>query len=786
MASLPEGTTILRSGSSAAMQQQQPQPRPGPTKENAAALPPKDSSVIDQWLREQPLTRPIIEHFDPPAPAPMPPGGAIPTRTTEGMPLWEQFWQSQIVTPFMKGVAGMRAIPRMLYEVGRGDWSANVVQRDTPLGQIPDVEIGFDWSKEAPNPTAAKIMPTYGEIRAEQYKGTGIPETEATSKIGQYSAKAMEAAVPVLLGMPPGASSAGPAIGGAMAGSVGGNVARDLGAPEGVALGIEMATGVGAPAAASKVARTIPQALAPQRSAAANIMNEMRGDLTNAEIAAAREFQQQAASEGYTLSLAQAAAHLYPGRAAGFQNLQRVIESAVGGEELKAAMAGQTQQFRQGVQANTQRATPFRDPVTGEDVTTYSPEARENLPGMLQERGEQTLQRQREARGEQTRPQYQQAEGIAPGQYYFSPEREGVWREFFDRPTMRRTLEQLHAEKVGAGQPVHQFLQFDEAGRLTGIEGVPSPNDIDDIIKAMQRDIDARKNEVGYVADNDPMVYLKNQLQEMAAADIPNYQTAQFTHGQLSPAVQRQQEGTVGAFTRAGQGAAPDAAFTQKMMTLLPKNPKVTSPESLRSALRQMNTRGDPLMQQAMERHIRGQFEEIARATKTNQLSEGGGAGFRAWMAGNPDQAAQLRVAIEETYGPERWQAFQNMLDYMQASGNRLVPGSQTTFNQAILDLLQQPRFGVSPVDVVQGGAALASGQPTGLGVRAAQGIEGALKQVRGKTRTRHLVDIMLDRSLDPVWQQLSTARPDSPNFERLLGALIGYSTGATQRVPVP
>jgi hypothetical protein len=75
-------------------------------------------------------------------------------------------------------------------------------------------------------------------------------------------------------------------------------------------------------------------------------------------------------------------------------------------------------------------------------------------------------------------------------------------------------------------------------------------------------------------------------------------------------------------------------------------------------------------------------FNEAMRELQGG-ASQFSGARFAKEIAGNPQQRANLRAAIESLpNGAARWEGFEHLLDIMAATGTRQAKGSLTAFNE--------------------------------------------------------------------------------------------------------
>jgi hypothetical protein len=114
---------------------------------------------------------------------------------------------------------------------------------------------------------------------------------------------------------------------------------------------------------------------------------------------------------------------------------------------------------------------------------------------------------------------------------------------------------------------------------------------------------------------------------------------------------------------------------------LFPSNPLPASEGEIRDAVGAVARARPAVAQQLVRAHAEMVFNEAARDLQggANAFS---GAKFAKMIAGNSQQRANLRAAVEALpNGQERWQGFEQLLDVLSATGTRQPKGSLTAFN---------------------------------------------------------------------------------------------------------
>jgi hypothetical protein len=130
-------------------------------------------------------------------------------------------------------------------------------------------------------------------------------------------------------------------------------------------------------------------------------------------------------------------------------------------------------------------------------------------------------------------------------------------------------------------------------------------------------------------------------------------------------------------------GKLADAPDTKRAINaIFQSNPLPGSEHEVATAIRAVAARRPAVAEQLVRAHAEMVFNEAARELQggANQFA---GAKFAKMIAGNSQQRANLRAAVEALpNGAQRWEGFERLLDIMAATGNRQPKGSLTAFNQ--------------------------------------------------------------------------------------------------------
>lgn len=756
MASLPEGTVVVRGGS-AAQQPQQPQPRPGPTKE-AAELQQQGQSYarrqlsdpIDIWLYENsPLMRKVIDYYNP-EPQKMGPGGASPVVTTEGMGFFERLGKLAR-TGAQDAAVGIRSLPRNLYEWGRGDIS--VGEGPWYLGTLKSTPTG------EPTPEWATHMPTTEEVRSDVNSKLSYPETRPVDASGRIFQRGVTGATGGAL--IPGAGAAG-AIGGAVGETVSAT-GEELGLPPSVTVPLGFVTGALGPAATTKAFSMATEAA---EAVPRQMMGQAARGATQAQIDEALALTRAVQGQGVNLTIPLALQQVTQGGTRRAGSLQRFVEEAPGGERLQRFQSQVPdqidQQMRQQIEA-----------IAGGPLPTG--EALQNLPGQVQQGAQQGVRRMERGVTAASDPNYEAALGRSVEEV-FGP-RHNEWMNVLDRPQIARAYRMSQNTRQSHGEPPNQWLQWlsNEDGTLRlNIADVPSARQLDDIVQELDNIISEGTSVTGKLNSEARAAFAeKRALMDLATSALPQYQTARFAHGQMAAPVSGVQQGPLGGLMRDAESA--ETQGKQQMQALLPENPENVDPQQVAMAVRTTQggrvggpRRVNPALRQSVAKHIEGVWDEASQMTSGEART--GPTKFRAKIAGNTAQGDNLNAAVTELAGPEVAAGFQTLLRVMETQRWHQPPGSPTASRLQMQQQIGASRLGMSLVEAAR--TAATGGR--NLLYRGFDALEEGLTRRRAAANAEHLTDLMIDPNLADTWRQLATMDPTSPNAQRLVRSILG------------
>jgi hypothetical protein len=367
-------------------------------------------------------------------------------------------------------------------------------------------------------------------------------------------------------------------------------------------------------------------------------------------------------------------------------------------------------------------------------VSPTTPNA--TIPGRLQTAGENLIRGAEKSLTENVSPLYQKAGGVS---IYPAP-------DILANPKIADAVKAVRntSEYGVKGAPTNSFetliaakkyLDDQYAGQMTATTGL-------------------KKGAAGVTgqAVNELSNYLKTNSSEYAKG-AHNYQVAQ--EKQIQPLKQS----LVGAI--AETTGIPEQMITQQSGILAPKNPKATFPEDIKRTV-ELLRRKDPTVAADWTRaELQGTFDRAARdkITGGNQF---GGANFAASITGNKAQKDNLQALVTASSGKDTWQGFENMLEIMQAQGQRVPTGSATTFN----NLLTQ--------EMESGGKGAFAKYLTSLPTMAREGIQA---WELGKN-TQILAKLLTDPKTVEKLNELAKTKPESTKARNIVNSVVGGYVG--------
>lgn len=239
-------------------------------------------------------------------------------------------------------------------------------------------------------------------------------------------------------------------------------------------------------------------------------------------------------------------------------------------------------------------------------------------------------------------------------------------------PQLNRHVANLPENSVGFLNEVKKYLD-------TAAENAAGP-------------MNAQRNQqvaAGYGAD-------ATTVRNAAVAASPDYEVALAVQAQARERyLQPLLNGPIGKL------AKDDLPTQNALSALFPPNPLPNSAQEIGQAVAALAQRRPHVARDIVRAHLESVFNESTQ-NLIGGANQFGGAKFASNLRGNPQQAANLEAAIRALpNGDVVWPGVDRFLTIMEAQGTRQRVGSQTAFNQ---EMLQDLRGGTAAGTIAKGG----------------------------------------------------------------------------------
>ena len=467
----------------------------------------------------------------------------------------------------------------------------------------------------------------------------------------------------------------------------------------------------------------VPGAVYSMRNTPSTVVNQAMRNLTPEQLGQAQALVDRSYKLGNPITGSEAISQIAGGTK--LPSIQRYVENVPRGEaaNIMGEFMASRPQTNENVMANALR-----------QISPNVPNAA--VPNRLQAAGENLISGAEKSLSQNVKPLYQKAGGVS---VYPAP-------DILANPKIADAVKAVRntSEYGVKGAPTNSFetliaakkyLDDQYAGQMTATTGL-------------------KKGAAGVTgqAVSELSDYLKANSPEYAKG-AHNYQVAQ--EKQIQPLKQ----GLVGAISETT--GIPEQMIGQQGEILMPKNPKATFPEDIKRTV-ELLRRKDPTVAADWTRpELDGLFKQAAREKVTggNQF---GGANFAANIVGNKGQKDNLQALVEASSGKGTWQGFENMLETMQAQGQRVPAGSATTFN----NLLTQ--------EMESGGKGAFLKFPLNIPSTIRNGVQA---WELGKN-TEMLAKMLIDPKSVEKLNELAKTKPDSRKARNIVNSVVGAYVG--------
>lgn len=454
------------------------------------------------------------------------------------------------------------------------------------------------------------------------------------------------------------------------------------------------------------------------------------GDVDQATMQQAEALFQEAQAAGMPLTRAEALQHVTNG-ATGMGNLQRVVEGQGG---LQPFMAGRAAQNDAAAGRAFDQITPAapNPSAIGPAVGTAAEQTIDDVRGVINRASDPYYT---QAANIRLTPQEMAQVRALPG---YAEARDTV----LNTPQLARYVQGLPEDSVGFLNEVKK--QLDASAQ--GARGPMAQNPNMQIPAGYGMDATAVRDAAVNASRRTPTNPYETAL------NIQSQAREQF----LQPLL----DGPLGKI------AARDTTTRKAIDVLFPNNPLPNSADEIGTAVSAVSQRNPYAARQLVRAHVESVFNE-ATQNLASGVNSYGGAKFAAVLRGNPQQAANLEASIRALPGGDNiWQGFDRFLTILEAQGRRQAIGSQTAFNQEVLQDLRRGNFTSEAGTMV-----------LGLGIKWPQRIKDGIERWRMGNNVDELARLLTDPAAGREFARLA-----SGNNPAAINSSVARIVGLAQR----
>lgn len=492
-------------------------------------------------------------------------------------------------------------------------------------------------------------------------------------------------------------------------------------------------------------------ALAARPSTAQAAVSGAMGGVDDATMIRAGQLMEAAQQRGVALTWPEAVSQVTNGGATGLTSLQHVVENSRGGAGTMGAFMAQ----RPG-----QIAAAARNEI--DNIATQS-QAPSTIGPAIGRAADDTVQDATDIINRATRPAYRAAEGVRVGpQVQQGLMSDALYaqtlQEVRNNPALNRQIANLPDDAVGVIDMVQRRMR--EQGQNAAVPG--QANSGNTIAAAFN---DARTAPIAAAETaTGSRAATATQPAQVGAYEAARAQQEALRRQYLEPLM----AGPIGRL------ANRDIGTRQAIEVLFPSNPLPGSTREIVDTVGALAQRQPVVARQLVRTHIESVFNEA-----TQQLQSGanqfGGAGFAAVLRGNTQQAENLAAAIQGVAGPQVAQGFDEFMNIMSATGQRVRGGSRTAFNQEAQDILRRGGAIGEAANVVATG-----------GIKLPGRIKEAYEQWRLGRNTEQIARLITDPNALAMFRRLAQAAPGSSQAQAIAARLAAMATQGAQALDAP
>lgn len=498
------------------------------------------------------------------------------------------------------------------------------------------------------------------------------------------------------------------------------------GALGGSALEFSKSAGITNPLAETLIAggaMAAPGAVYSMRNTPSTVVNQAMRDMSPAQLQQAQQLVDRSIQLGSPITGAEAISQVAGGTK--LPSIQRYVENVPRGEaaNIMGEFMAKRPQSNQDMMANALR-----------QISPTAPNAA--IPGRMQAAGENLIRGAEKSVTENVTPLYQKAGGVG---VYPAP-------NVLANPKIQEAVDSV------SSTPKYKVMNEPENYLKTLIAAKQKLDDEYSVQKNAVTGAEKNASAVTWEASRQLDNYLK-EISPQYAKGSQKYETAQKTQ------IQPLKQGLVGAISETT--GIPESMIAQQSGILAPKNPKATFPSDIKRTIELLRRKDPTVAADWTRQELQGTFNQAAR-DKVSGGNQFGGANFAANITGNKAQKDNLQALVEASAGKGTWQGFENMLETMQAQGQRVPAGSATTFN----NLLTQ--------EMESGGKGAFMKYVTSLPSMARAGIQA---WELGKN-TEMLAKMLTDPKSVEKLNELAKTKPDSRKARNIVNSVVGGYVG--------
>ncbi|CAN7663279.1 hypothetical protein LJR009_006057 [Bosea sp. LjRoot9] len=402
-------------------------------------------------------------------------------------------------------------------------------------------------------------------------------------------------------------------------------------------------------------------ALTTRPATATTLSTNLRG-VDEATLVAAGQLIQAAQARGMTLTWPEAIAQVSNGGGRGLVKLQRFTEDSVGGGDIMANFMAQrpAQVEAAGRQAFDALAPQSQAPSTlGPTIGRAADDTIQEATGIIDRATSPAYQA---AKAQRVGPQVHDA-------LMSDPLYAQVFQEVRSTPALNRTIANLPDDAVGVIDVVQRRM-----GEHAAVPGQAGAGNM-----ATSAYSDARTA---------PIAAADRATGSRAATATQPAQVGSYEAVRAQREALRQKYLEPLMAGPLGQIAKRDIGTREAIEVLFPTKLLAGSAREITDTVGALTRRNPMAARQLVRAHVESVFND---ATQTIQArpNQFGGADFVSALKGNPQRAENLAAAIQGVGGPELLHGFDEFLNILSATGQRLHPGSQAAFIKQTEDALK-------------------------------------------------------------------------------------------------